>query len=150
MSEFKLIIRLSYKLFLSYDYNIRTKLSKYFLNGDLITSNDNIDDGAPIVQSRVVFRAIGGLTYWIAVDGALGAQGDFRLNWAPSARLSAAVAGSNLKLTISLAAAGAYQLEQSTNLMNWFFLQALPTNTNSMLIDVGPATGSRRFFRVAQ
>ncbi|MEY2408828.1 MAG: hypothetical protein QOF48_1498, partial [Verrucomicrobiota bacterium] len=127
-----------------------------YLGNDLpslfeVGSNDNIDDTIPVLQSRVTFRAVAGQAYQIAVDGARGAEGAFKLNWAPHALLQPSVQGSHLRVTLNVAEAGLYQLQQSTNLVNWTDLQPINASSNAVTIDLGPVTGiPRRFYRVRQ
>ncbi|HEU0010790.1 MAG TPA: hypothetical protein VFT34_13310, partial [Verrucomicrobiae bacterium] len=114
-------------------------------------SNNNIDDGIPIVQSRVSFLASGGVTYQIAVDGLFGAQGEFVLNWAPTAILSMQIVSGELRLTLKVADFDMYKIQESTNLTSWGDVQTVSAGGGPVTINVGPITGiPRKFYRAIQ
>jgi len=116
-----------------------------------IASNDDLDETIPIRQSRVTFRATGGVAYQVAVDGAGGAQGDFKLNWAPHAVLQVSLQGANFGATLTVAEAGLYTIEQSTNLVNWTLVQQVTAGPSPVTLDLGPVAGvPRRFYRASQ
>ncbi|HEU0010742.1 MAG TPA: hypothetical protein VFT34_13070 [Verrucomicrobiae bacterium] len=114
-------------------------------------SNDNIDDAIPVLQSRVTFRATSGVTYQVAVDGKSGApEGEFVLRWAPTAQLDLNVVGGNLHLTLTAAAGDLYNIEQSTNLVDWTFFTQVSAGSTPATVDLGPKLGSpSRFYRAA-
>ena len=114
-----------------------------------VASNDNID--AVVLQSRVTFRATGGVTYRVSVDGAGAAAGAFKMNWAPRALLRASLVGPILRMTLTVAESGLYDIEHTTNLVNWTPLQQVNASNSPVVIDLGPITGiPRRFYRARQ
>ena len=116
-----------------------------------VGSNNNIDNGIPIVQSRVTFLASAGVTYQIAVDGTFDAQGDFALNWAPTAVLSIEVVGGNLHLTLKVADGDMYKIQESTNLTSWSDFQTVSAGGGPVTIDLGPIAGiPKKFYRAIQ
>ncbi len=116
-----------------------------------IASNDDVDETIPIRQSRATFRATGGVVYQIAVDGAIEAQGDFTLNWAPSAVLRVSPAGANFGAILTVAEPGLYTIEQSTNLVNWTPVRQITAAPGPITLDLGPVAGvSRRFYRASR
>jgi hypothetical protein len=109
------------------------------------------DEGIPILQSRVTFLADGGVTYQIAVDGTFGAQGDFVLNWAPTALLSAEIVGGNLLLTLKVADGDMYKIQQTADFIFWPDVQTVSAGAGPVTIDVGPiAANPNRFYRAIQ
>jgi hypothetical protein len=122
-----------------------------FANFVEVGSNNNIDEGIPILQSRVTFLADGGVTYQIAVDGTFGAQGDFVLNWAPTALLSAEIVGGNLLLTLKVADGDMYKIQQTADFIFWPDVQTVSAGAGPVTIDVGPiAANPNRFYRAIQ
>ena len=133
--------------------SIDTVLAVYvgneFASFQEIGSNDNIDDAIPVLQSRVTFRATNGVTYQIAVDSKSGTpEGEFVLHWVPTAWLEVAVEGGHLRITLTAAAGGLYNIEQSTDLVNWAVLTQVDAGSAPVTVDVGPISGSPpRFYR---
>jgi hypothetical protein len=116
-----------------------------------VGSNNNIDDGIPILQSRVTFLATGGVTYQIAVDGTFGAQDDFLLNWAPTALLSTEIVSGHLQLTLKVADGDMYKIQESTNLTSWGDVQTVSAGAGPVTIDAGAIAGiPRKFYRAIQ
>jgi hypothetical protein len=134
--------------------SIDTVLAVYvgseFASFQEIGSNDNMDDALPVLQSRVTFRATNEVTYQIAVDGKSGApEGEFVLRWAPTALLKVGVDGGHFKLTLTAADGDAYNIEQSTNLVNWTVLTQVNAGMAPVTVDAGPMNSARRFYRAA-
>jgi hypothetical protein len=116
-----------------------------------VGSNNNIDDGIPILQSRVTFLASKAVTYQIAVDGTFGAQDDFVLNWAPTAVLSVEIVGGSLLLTLKVADGDMYKIQDSTNLTSWNDVQTVSAGAGPVTIDLGSISGiPKKFFRAIQ
>ena len=133
--------------------SIDTVLAVYvgseFASFQEIGSNDDIDNAVPVLQSRVTFRATNNVTYQIAVDGKSGAaEGEFVLRWAPTALLEVGVVSGSLQITLTAADGDAYDIEESTDLVNWTVLTQVSAGSAPVTFDVGPITGSpRRFYR---
>ena len=122
-----------------------------FANFVEVKSNNDIDNSIPIRQSRVSFLASGGVTYQIAVDGLFGAQGEFVLNWAPTAILSMQIVSGELRLTLKVADFDMYKIQESTNLTSWGDVQTVSAGGGPVTINVGPITGiPRKFYRAIQ
>ena len=116
-----------------------------------VGSNNNIDDSIPIFQSRVTFLATGGITYQVAVDGTFDAQGDFVLNWAPTAILSIEIVAGSLQLTLKVADGDMYKIQDSTNLTSWNDVQTVSAGGGPATIDLGPIAGiPKKFYRAIQ
>jgi hypothetical protein len=112
-----------------------------------IGSNDNINDAIPVLQSRVTFHATKSVTYQVAVDCKSGAtEGEFLLRWAPTALLELNVVGANLHLTLTAADGDLYNIEQSTNLVNWTSLIHVSAGSAPASVDLGPTLGSPLHF----
>ena len=121
------------------------------LNLNEVGSNSDIDPGIPIIQSRVTFLASSGVTYQIAVDGTFGAQGDFVLNWVPTAILSAEIIGGNLHLTLKVADGDMYNIQESTDFVMWPTVQTVSAGGGPVTIDLGPIAGMpKKFYRAIQ
>jgi len=114
-----------------------------------IASNDNINDAVPVLQSRVTFRATNNVTYQVAVDGKSGApEGEFVLRWAPTVLLELSIVAGNLHLTLTATDGDHYNIEQSTDLVNWMILTQVSAGSAPVTVDLGPRFDSPlRFYR---
>lgn len=119
-----------------------------------VAANDDATPGL-VVQSRATFQANAGTTYRIVVDTKAPTRGNFRLRWRPTVQLSASRTPENhLNLTITAAAPGFYELQESTALPNWSTFDSISFTDaagGTVNYDAGSFdTPARRFFRARQ
>lgn len=120
-----------------------------------VMSNDDATPGS-VVQSRCTFLATAGTEYRVAVDTKAPTQGDFILRWRPTLRLAASrQPGNLLRLVITAAAPGFYQLQESTAVPTaWSTFDSVSFTDaagGTVNYDAGSlATPARRIFRVIE
>jgi len=126
-----------------------TTLGVYTGNAvDALTVIASDNDSGSNLTSRVAFDAVAGATYHIAVDGVSGGTGNITLNWSPTCRLTVGrLSASTLQLTLS-GAPSAYQLQGSSNLVQWVTLTTITlSNSPSQFNDTAAGTLKQRFYR---
>ena len=124
-----------------------------FANLTEVASNDN--DGTNNTSS-VTFMATAGVPYAIAVDGFGGASGNITLQVKPS--VSPIILGSPVRLpngtfqfTLTAEAGYDYQIQASTNLVNWETIATLPNPTGTIqFIDPNAANFLLRYYRATR
>src|SRR5207247_5308888 len=100
--------------------------------------------------SRVDFAAVAGTVYSIAVDGLDGAQWTFQLNWRaqmqPRFTALAPQIGGGLQLTLTGGTSDHYEIQTSSDLINWTTLR-LVTNVTGTVQFVDPPAVNPQFYR---
>lgn len=119
-----------------------------------VASNDDATPGS-VVQSRATFLATAGTTYTVVVDTKAPARGNFQLRWRPTVSVTASRTPENhLNLTITAAAPGFYELQESTTLPDWFTFDSVSFTDaagGTVNYDTGSLdTPAQRFFRAKQ
>lgn len=124
---------------------------------DMLTEVSANDDAVPgsVVQSSVSFRATTGTMYRLALDTKSPTQGDTTLRWRPTVALTGVRQPNNhLELTIVAATAGFYELQESSDLINWSTFDSVnftDPSGGTTVYDAGDiASPAMRFFRVRQ
>jgi hypothetical protein len=109
------------------------------------------NDSGGNLTSRVLFNAVAGQTYRIAVDGAGGATGNLVLNWYRPSQLSIQrLADRSIVLTLRGANA-TYDLQGASDLHSWSTLTNFSlTGGSAQYKDTSAASASRRFYRAIQ
>jgi hypothetical protein len=106
-------------------------------------------------RQKVVFHAVAGQAYQIAVDGKSGASGSIALSLSFQAdvRLAAALNQANgyVRLTLFGQPGAVCEIQASTNLVNWDLLD-LATNETGIteFTDTSATNFSKRFYRMVQ
>jgi len=126
-----------------------TTLGVYTGNAvDALTVIASDNDSGSNFTSRVLFDAVAGTTYHIAVDGVSGGTGNITLNWSPTCRLTVAkLSASTMQLTLN-GAPSSYRLEASSNLVQWITLTTIiVSNSPSKFNDTSAGALKQRFYR---
>jgi hypothetical protein len=100
--------------------------------------------------SHLDFNATAGVVYHIAVDGFDGAEWTFNLNWHPKIQphftaISPRASG-GFQLTVSGGSGDRYEIQTSSDLVNWTTLQFLTNATGTVQV-TDPTTLNLRFYR---
>jgi hypothetical protein len=107
--------------------------------------------GGIILESRLDFSATAGTVYRIAVDGFDGAQWTFRLNWHSQTQprfVSIARISAGALLTLTGAAGDRYEIQTTSDLVNWAPLFSLTNATGTVQFTDPSATSiTHRFYR---
>ena len=115
---------------------------------DLVASDDNSLAGN---LSKVIFDAIAGTTYRIAVDDVRGDGGVFFLHWRPATYFlpPQLLPNNSLQITITGGLGDRYAIDTSSNLTSWTLWRRL-TNTSVTMELIEPNVGDTpsRFFRL--
>jgi len=119
--------------------------------GTLIPVAGDNDSGSNNT-SRVVFNALAGTTYRVAVDGFQGASGIFNLNWRPVIQPHfdsiLPLSANTFRLALSGQAGQRYALETSSHLASWAPLTTITNLTGTVeFTDMAPGNITQRFYR---
>jgi len=116
------------------------------VNALTVVASDNDSGGNG--TSRVVFNAMAGKLYHVAVDGVHGATGNLVLHWKPPGQLSLQkVSGTTVALTLT-GAPGTYSIQSSSDLAHWTNLTSMTVSGSSQQYnDNSVSTSARRFYR---
>jgi len=110
------------------------------------------NSGADGKTSLVRFPVTGGTTYFIAVDGVNAATGNVRLNYSldvPFHLSAAGIENGRFRLSLNAGVSGAYVIQGSTNLSNWFPVQTVQAPTGVVeFSDTNSTNFHRLFYRV--
>jgi hypothetical protein len=133
--------------------NFDTVLAVYTggLLGNLAAAASDNDSGSNRT-SRVIFNAVAGTTYHLAVDGVSGAAGIFTLNWRPVTEPyfnSITLLSSNtFRLTLSGQVGQRYAVETSGYLASWAPLLRITNLTGTVqFTDTVASNIAQRFYR---
>jgi hypothetical protein len=111
-----------------------------------LVASDN--DGGPNRSSRVVFNAVAGTNYRIAIDGLNGSGGLAALTWGPVLRFGPSTAsGGVLQLPVLGRAGERCVIETSGDLSNWTFWQRVTNLSGAMDLN-DPIGAGPRFYRL--
>jgi len=117
----------------------------------VVAANDDQDPTNGVLTSVVYFNAMAGQTYQIAVDGFDGDWGQIKLHLAALApRLSQPqrLTNGTFQFTLTAAPGQTYEIDATTNLMNWTALGAITNITNpSTFTDLTATNSNRRSYR---
>jgi hypothetical protein len=116
----------------------------------LVTSDNDSETNK---TSRLHFEALAGTNYWIAVDGADGRSGFYKLSWGPAGpgpRFDSIVrlADGGKLLQLSGRAGETYAVETSVDFNTWSNWLRLTNLTGTLqILDPAPNNAARRYYR---
>jgi Lysyl oxidase len=109
-------------------------------------ASDN--DSGGNLTSRVLFKAVQGTAYHIAVDGTQGGSGNITLNWNPPCHLVLQKASPTTVRLILTGEQGTYEIQGATNLTNWVVITNLTlSGSQQSFLDSNPGSVARKFYR---
>lgn len=102
------------------------------------------------IKAKVTFNAVAGTTYQIAVDGIAGASGTANLSIVVndfSQLISPATVGNGFRFTLQGQPVRIYQVQASTNLVNWIPITNVTTSAGGTVQVTNTSTFPYRFYR---
>ena len=132
----------------SFDTTLAVYLGTIVTNLTLVAGNN--DDLGGVYSSRVVFNAVAGTTYQVAIDGFAGDLGSYSLNWNMASRLAInSPVGGSMPVNFSGVNWQRYALLASSNLTSWY-TQAVLTMAGSLSYSLVPTNSGACFYRTVR